>query len=429
MEDQDLWIWFGVPEVREKTRQYKYIEPEGAPIEKTAYPKIIEYHQDFFDRYITDHAHQNHTQEFNSRECTWKDENLQPCTFTQKKFRYVNLRIHFMSHFDDSYEKYVCPRCGKNYGKYNRLLEHAENNRCRIASSDYPPHKFFFDESLQFHPEQERESLICSKCNKKFTNTFLARRHFYSCIRYIFPCYKCNGTFHDYGRARIHYESCDGNPKIVNTAYHPYNFQKPTEEDDKTWSDEEIILHIEQVAIPKIEWNLKSYPKGARAYFGQTAVPEQRFKIHRQYQAIFKRQEANPYIEDNDFILCKFWKRSDALRYEFHLQKSTSTPEGKFFARIGHQVNFHHIIEPKEPESDEAKAPVYVYMMVSRRQYQPSKPGDIYDSDEDEEKEFQSVTEAPTDKLPSTSSSTASTPHNSHINQRRIIVVDSDDSD
>lgn len=172
------------------------------------------------------------------------------------------MRTHYMRHFDKSYDKYKCNRCGKNYESHSGLKDHVKNSKCKIMS-DFPPAQHYIDKLLAEYLQQGRKSKICFKCNKKYKAPFDCQMHVLSCVKMVIPCIKCGQEFVAYPNARLHFESCTNEGKDNKKANFIVKVKPPTDEDDEAWTYAMMLQYMREHTVDKLEALFHRFPQDA----------------------------------------------------------------------------------------------------------------------------------------------------------------------
>lgn len=345
----------GAPLCKEVSRAkaFKAIEPESKIIGN--YGTESAYATKFFDKYV-DKKEQPH----DGLVCLFNGCN-------QKFSHACHMRTHYMRHFNKSYDKYKCERCGKNYDAFTGLKDHVKNSKCKLTS-DFPLAKHFIDKLLAAYPQQGRKAIICFKCGKDtYKSPYECQMHVLSCVHMDIQCIKCGRGFVAYPNARKHYEECKNDGKDTKKANFIDKVKAPTDDDEKYWTYAMMRQYMREHTVEKLEALFNRFPKGALGIIGMAGNPINRFTYYRNFPQIYHRSEANPYLDNDELILFRCWSRQHALMYEYLLQRHTILPDGELYKQFGLRMNQQQVAKPKLPASE--KKAHYVYFQATRQPF------------------------------------------------------------
>jgi len=290
MTDSEIQEYVGVPrrkvekEVRSTKYQQQVIDLDGPVVHE---PELV-FHHRFYGQNV-----KLERQTFHAYKCYFVDGSGAVCGKEDRDaFR---MRNYHMQHYSkDVYEKFKCKVCEFNFDTYRGLKRHT----CRTRS-DFPAITVFRAKALaEIREVQPIGVSECKKCGEK-AEKYDAKfaDHLTNCYRFSYNCMKCGILFATYPPARNHYEECTGtkpnnHPELYFTND---NIQMPEEADKlKKWTDDDMLQHMKDYALPKINRLLDIHLPSALITIGQTQDVKRRFNNYTCAWQVFKNTVMQP---------------------------------------------------------------------------------------------------------------------------------------
>jgi len=130
-----------------------------------------------------------------------------------------------------------------------------------------------------------------------------------------------------------------------------------------------MMTFIRENSIQQITRLFQRHPDGALGLVGQTKDIKNRFGCYNSYDAVYRQHYAKPFMEYDEFVLFRTWRKYDVLLFEYFLQYHLIQENGEFFSIFGHRMNSQTIRRPRPNEDDEEKRPFYVYLKFTREPF------------------------------------------------------------